>query len=67
MNCAQACGRSNGSSRARLFGFAEFESPEAMVPAIELLNRQEFPSLELGQLTEKLLVGGFMLCSSTVF
>ena len=39
------------------FGFAEFDSPEAMVRAIELLNGQELPSLETGQPAKKLLVG----------
>ena len=38
-----------------------------MVRAIELLNGQELPSLEPGQLAKKLLVGGSMLHSLTVF
>lgn len=38
------------------FGFAEFDQPEAMVRAIELLNGTELPSQEAGQPNKKLLV-----------
>ena len=37
-----------------------------MVRAIELLNGQELPSLEPGQLAKKLLVGRSMLHPSTI-
>ncbi|KAG8771732.1 hypothetical protein FRC20_000748 [Serendipita sp. 405] len=38
------------------FGFAEFEQPESMLRAIELLNGLELPSQEAGQPSKTLLV-----------
>jgi RNA recognition motif-containing protein len=38
------------------FGYAEFESPDAMLRAIELLNGLELPSQEAGQPNKTLLV-----------
>lgn len=38
------------------FGFAEFEDPESVSRAIELLNGIELPALEEGAPTKNLLV-----------
>jgi RNA-binding protein 25 len=38
------------------FGFAEFETPDGMIAAIELLNGVELPALEEGCANKKLLV-----------
>lgn len=38
------------------FGFAEFETPEGMIAAIDFLNGVELPALEEGCADKKLLV-----------